>query len=140
VKKLIGAVGLSLFLIGSYQTLETIRYLQRSVLVSATVVSVETRSGPPKPSQNTPVHVQFTLDGVGEQRGVTHLPLLHRIKEGEAIRVLVDPQNPQEIRLPLLSELWARPITYLLCGILILCGALLVIFRTPNARESKPSA
>lgn len=140
MRKLIGAVGLGLFLMGSYQTVETVRYLKRSVLVNATVVTVETRSGPPKPSQNTPVHVQFTLEGVGEQRGVTHLPLLHRIKEGEVIRILVDPQNPQGIRLPLLSELWARPVTYILCGILIMCGVLLVRYRTQKPRGANPSS
>lgn len=120
MKKMFGLVGIGLLIFGSCESFQTLTFLSRATHITGTVVSVETRSGPPKPSQDTPVHVRYTLEGEGERVGITHLPLLHRIKEGETIRLLVDPTDPQSLRLPLLSELWARPLTCLVGGLLLL--------------------
>jgi hypothetical protein len=60
------------------------------------------------------------------------------------IYILVDPLKPQDVRLPLLSELWARPLAYLLSGIALAAGILVVKVRRgefkadsfrPGARE-----
>ena len=115
-------VGVCAVIVGSLKCLEVFRFLQSAAPVVATVVSVEHRSGPPKPRQNTPLHVRYQSKDGQEVLAITHLPLLQVVKEGESVTVLASAADPQDVRLPLLSELWATPLTYLVVG----CFALIV--------------
>lgn len=129
MRKFFTFVGLVLLGIGAYQANELTSFLSRALPITATVTSVELRTGPPKPTQNTPVHVKFSLPNGEERSAITHLPLLQELKEGDTINVLVDPSNPQSVKLPLLSELWATPLAYLLSGTVIVCGVLFLRVR-----------
>lgn len=129
MRKLLTLLGLILLGIGLYQANDLTSYLERAIPISATVTSVETRPGPPKPKQNTPVHVKFVLPNGEERAAITSLPLMRSVKEGDSIQILVDPSNPQSIRLPLISELWARPLAYLISGLVLVCSVLVVKVR-----------
>lgn len=59
-----------------------------------------------------------------EHAAITHLPLLQALKEGDPLHILVDPGDPKTVKLPLLSELWATPLAYLLSGVVIVCSVL----------------
>lgn len=134
MRKLLLLVGLVLFAVGIKECADTFTFTSSAIPVRATVVSVEERTGPPKPTQNTPVHVRFNLPDGSEHAGITRLPLLAKMKAGDEITVLVQPSNPQAVRLPLLSEMWARPLAYLVSGFaLIVC---LVVLRGGFSRES----
>lgn len=123
MNRVIPLVALALLIVGVFQAFETASFQRKAIVVSATVVSVEERKGPPKPRQRTPLHVSYRLDGGQEQSAVTHLPLLQEIRQGDSIRLLVDPRTPNSVKLPLWSELWARPLTYLIGGCLLLLVA-----------------
>lgn len=129
MKKLLTVVGLVLLGIGAYQANELTSFLSRAIPVTATVTSVELRTGPPKPTQNTPVHVKFSMPNGEERSAITHLPLLQDLEAGDALNILVDPTDPQSIKLPLLSEMWATPLAYLLSGTVIVCGVLFLRVR-----------
>ena len=118
--RIIGTIGLLLCLVGVWQGVVTWHFTQRAITVEATVDAVEELRGPPKPRQKIPLHISFRLPGGSEHRAVAQMPMLQVIAAGDRIRVLVDPQNPQRVVLPLLSEIWARSLTYLVCGALIL--------------------
>jgi hypothetical protein len=126
MNKVIPLVALGLFILGVFQSFQTASFQRRAIVVSATVVSVEERKGPPKPRQKTPLHVIYRLDDGREHSAVTHLPMLQEIRQGDSIRLLVDPSRPNAAELPLWSELWARPLTYLIgAGLLWLVGRVL---------------
>lgn len=129
MRRLLALVAVVLLGMGLYESQEVSSYLSRAVAVQGTVVAVETRTGPPKPTQNTPVHVSFSLPSGGPQTAITRLPLLQKLKEGDSIYILVDPTNPQDVRLPLISELWARPLAYLVSGVVLVAGILIVKVR-----------
>lgn len=140
MKKLLALVGVVLLSIGVYQTTETVSFVSRAVTVPAVVTLVEARTGSPKPTQNTPVHVKFNLPAGEEHSAITNLPLLQKVKAGDTIYLLVDPARPETARLPLLSELWARPLAYLVSGFVLVCGVLVVKVRkgdwaTPGVAE-----
>lgn len=139
MKKLISFVGVGCLLLGFFETTRTISFVSTALTLPAKVVSIETRTGPPKPTQNTPVHVTFTLPAGGERSAITHMPLLQKVKEGDVIYVLVSPENPQDVRLPLLSELWARPFAFLVAGLVLLCGVLFVRVRQGEVWEAGSS-
>ncbi len=130
--RIIGLIGLLLCGLGVWQGVAQWQFLRRAVTVEATVVAIEELRGPPKPRQKIPLHVQFTLPDATDHRAVTHLPMLQVVAAGDHIRVLVDPDNPQDISWPLWSEVWARPLTYLVCGALII--ALARVLLTKNMR------
>ncbi len=117
---------------GIWQGVVKWQFFHRAVMVEATVVAVEELRGPPKPRQKIPLHVQFTLADATDHRAVTHMPMLQVVAAGDRIRLLVDPTNPQSISLPLWSEVWAGPLTYLVCGALIM--VLGRVLRTKNMR------
>jgi hypothetical protein len=129
MRRLLALVAVVLLGMGLYESQEVSSYLSRAVAVQGTVVAVETRTGPPKPTQNTPVHVSFSLPSGGSHTAITRLPLLQKLKEGDSIYILVDPTNPQDVRLPLISELWARPLAYLVSGVVLVAGILIVKVR-----------
>ncbi|MEY4668515.1 MAG: hypothetical protein RL518_1214 [Pseudomonadota bacterium] len=129
MRKLLALVALVLLGMGLYESREVSSFLSRALTVQGTVITVETRTGPPKPTQNTPVHVRFALQSGETHTAITRLPLLQKVKEGDSIFLLVDPSNPQDVRLPLLSELWARPLAYLVSGIVLVAGILVVKVR-----------
>lgn len=126
MRKLLTVIGIVLLAIGVFKANALISFLSNAVPLTATVTTVELRTGPPKPTQNTPVHIRFTLPSGEERAGITNLPLLQVVKEGDLLPILVDPANPQVVRLPLLSELWATPLAYLLSGLAIVCGVLFI--------------
>jgi hypothetical protein len=117
VVSLVGAVLLS---VGIWQGGATYSFVQRAHLAVGRVTSIEELRGPPKPRQRTPINVLYKGRSGQEESAVAHLPLLQNIKEGDEIRILVDPQQPQRARIPLWSELWARPLTYVVGGLLVL--------------------
>jgi hypothetical protein len=119
VKSLISLVGVVMTLAGVWLGGETFAFQRRAIAVQATVTGVQELRGPPKPRQRTPLHVSYKLSDGREYSAITHLPLLQEIKQGDSIRLLVDPTAPERARLPLISELWARPLTYLVGGILL---------------------
>jgi hypothetical protein len=129
MRRLLALVAIILLGIGLYESREVSSFLSRAVTVQGTVVAVETRPGPPKPTQNTPLHVKFSFPSGATHTAITRLPLLQQVKDGDSIYLLVDPNHPQEVRLPLLSELWARPLAYLVSGIVIVAGILVVRVR-----------
>jgi hypothetical protein len=129
MKKFLTLVGVVLLALGVYQSTDTASFLSRAVSVPATVTLVEARTGSPKPTQNTPVHVKFNLPSGEERSAITNLPLLQNVKAGDTIYLLVDPARPELVKLPLLSELWARPLAYLISGFVLVCGVLVVKVR-----------
>ena len=144
MRKLLALTAVILLGMGLYESREVSSFLSTALTVQGTVVAVETRTGPPKPTQNTPVHVRFSLPSGESHTAIARLPLLQKVKEGDLIYILVDPLKPQAVRLPLLSELWARPLAYLLSGIALAAGILVVKVRRgefksdsfrPGARE-----
>ena len=115
MKKLLALVGVVLLSLGVYQSTETASFLSRARSL--------------KPSQNTPVHIKFNLPSGEERSAITNLPLLQNVEAGNTIYVLVDPGRPELVRLPLLSELWARPLAYLISGFALVCAVLVVKVR-----------
>lgn len=120
VKYLITIAGVALSVAGVWLGIDTASFQRRALLVQATVTGVQELRGPPKPRQRTPLHVTYKLPDGREASAVTHLPFLQEIKSGDSIRLLVDPAAPEQARLPLISELWARPLTYFVGGLLLL--------------------
>lgn len=129
MNRVISVVGVGLLAAGTFGAFQTYSFQREAVEVQGQVVLVEELRGPPKPRQKTPLHVSYTLNG-SQYSTVTHLPLLQVVKPGDTIRLLADPKNPEDARLPLLSELWARPLTYLIGGILMLVVARVLGNRT----------
>jgi hypothetical protein len=140
MKKLIALVGVGCLALGIFETTKTMSFVSAALTLPAKVISVQLRQGPPKPTQNTPVHVTFTLPSGEERTAITHLPLLQKVKEGDTIYVFVNPQDPQDVRLPLLSELWARPFAFLVAGLVLLCGLLFVRVRKGDTWNSPQTA
>jgi len=130
MRRLLSLVGLVLLSVGMYQANELSGFLSRAQPVTAKVTSVEVRPGPPKPTQNTPVHVKFTMPSGQEVSAITHMPLLRAVKDGDSIPLLVDPTNPQDVKLPYLSELWATPLAYLISGLALVCAVLFLKIRS----------
>jgi hypothetical protein len=126
MSRVVSIVGAGLLSVGLLQGWTTYSFLQHAQVVIARVASIEELRGPPKPRQKTPVNLLYKgKDGL-EQSAVAHLPLLQNIRRGDEIRILVDSKEPQVARLPLWSELWARSLTYLVGGsLLILVGRVL---------------
>lgn len=129
MRTVLSLVALVLLGMGLYESREVSSFLSTALTVQGTVVAVETRTGPPKPTQNTPIHVRFNLPSGEARTAITRLPLLQKVKEGDQIYLLVDPSDPQDVRLPLLSELWARPLAYLLSAVILVAGILIVKVR-----------
>ena len=125
MRTILSLVAVVLLGMGLFESREVSGFLSTALTVQGSVVAIETRTGPPKPTQNTPIHVRFTLPSGETRTAITRLPLLQKVKEGDQIYVLVDPNDPQDVRLPLLSELWARPLAYLLSGVVLVAGILI---------------
>ena len=138
MRRILALVAVVLLGMGLYESQEVSSYLSRAVTVQGTVVAVETRTGPPKPTQNTPIHVSFSLPSGGAHTAIARLPLLQKLKEGDSIYILVDPTNPQDVRLPLISELWARPLAYLVSGVLLVAGILVAKVRKVGFGVARP--
>jgi hypothetical protein len=115
--------GIALCLGGVYLSASTYLFLTRAVQVEAEVVAVETRQGPPKPRSKTPLHVRYRLSDGHEHLSKTSMPLLQRVEVGDRVHVLVDSLNPEVIRLPLLSVLWATPITLCVVGVALVAAS-----------------
>lgn len=127
MRRFLGLVGLVLLSIGAFEVIGTLNFTRGALLTQATVTAVEERTGPPKPVQNTPLHVSFTLPDGTTHAAIARLPLLQKVKQGDQIYLLVDPSNPRDVRLPLASELWARPLAYLISGFVLI--TLVVVFK-----------
>jgi hypothetical protein len=125
MRTILSLVAVVLLGMGLFESREVSGFLSTALTVQGSVVAIETRTGPPKPTQNTPIHVRFTLPSGETRTAIARLPLLQKVKEGDQIYVLVDPNDPQDVRLPLLSELWARPLAYLLSGVVLVAGILI---------------
>ncbi|MFN4896622.1 MAG: DUF3592 domain-containing protein [Pseudomonadota bacterium] len=117
--RIISVVGLALCILGVWQGAMTYSFLQRASEVRGSVTGVQELRGPPKPRQKRSVHVLYRDQAGDEVSAVTHLPMLQEIKTGDEIRLLIDPANPSIARIPLWSELWARPLTYIVGGLLL---------------------
>lgn len=115
-------LGIVLCLVGVYLCASTYLFLNRAIAVEAEVVAVEERKGPPKPRSKTPLHLRYSLPNRGEHLSKTSMPLLQRVEVGDRVRVLVDSANPEVVTLPLLSVLWATPITLCVAGIALVVG------------------
>jgi len=129
MRRFLFLVALVLVILGAVDVVSTMTFTRNAVLTRATVTAVEERSGPPKPTQNTPLHVSFVLPDNTAHAAIARLPLLQKIQQGDQIFLLVNPKEPQDVRLPLISELWARPLAYLLSGMILI--AVLVLFKGP---------
>jgi hypothetical protein len=121
--KIILGLGLVLLVVGGIEAAKTASFLSKAVEVVGAVTGVQEFRGPPKPRQKTPLYVSYKKQDGSEVQAVTHLPMLQQIKQGDSIRLLVDPNKPDDVRLPLWSELWARPLTYLIGGVLLVIVA-----------------
>jgi hypothetical protein len=121
--KIILALGLALFAAGGVEAYKTADFQSHATEVVGSVIGVQELRGPPKPRQKTPLFVSYRREDGSEVQTVTHLPMLQQIEQGDSIRLLVDPRNPQDARLPLWSELWARPLTYCIGGLLLVIVA-----------------
>jgi hypothetical protein len=124
MSRVISSVGFALCAFGIWHGYATYDFLERAELKDALVTGVQELRGPPKPRQRTAVNILYSAKVAGAAEtedfsAITQLPLLQEIKAGDRIRVLVDPRKPSVARLPLWSELWARPLTYFIGGILI---------------------
>lgn len=120
-------LGIVLCLIGGYLSASTYLMLDRAIAVEAEVVAVEERTGPPKPRSKTPIHLRYTLPDGGEHLSKTSMPMLQKVEVGDRVRILVDGANPEMVTLPLLSVLWATPITLCVVGIALLVGSRLAL-------------
>jgi hypothetical protein len=123
VNKLICGLGVAVFALGAFEAWQVRDFLAHSHEVEATVTLVEERRGPPKPRQKTPLHVVYRTQAGSEMSAITHLPMLQQIRVGDSIRLRADSRNPQVVRLPLWSELWARCLTYCMGGVLLVLVA-----------------
>jgi hypothetical protein len=121
--KIILGLGLVLLLVGGIEGVKTASFLSKAIEVVGVVTGVQELRGPPKPRQKTPLYVSYRKQDGSEVQAVTHLPMLQQIKQGDSIRLLADPNKPDDVRLPLWSELWARPLTYLIGGVLLVIVA-----------------
>ncbi len=120
VMMILGAV---LGVVGMFLVVRTVLFVGRAVTIEAEVMAVEERRGPPKPRSKTPIHVRYRLpDGV-EHLSKTSMPLLQKVEVGDRLQVLVDTADPEVVVLPLLSVLWATPITLCLAGVALLVGS-----------------
>jgi hypothetical protein len=126
MSRVIAFVGVALFAFGAWQGLAVYSFVKDATPVMATVTSIQELRGPPKPRQKTSVHLLYTTPQGEEQSAVATLPFLQRIQQGDRIQVLVAGDRPGEAKLPLWSELWARTLTYLVGGaLLIIVGSVL---------------
>jgi len=103
MNRIIPLVAVLLLAIGIVQAFQTVSFSRKAIVVTATVSVVEERTGPPKPRQKTPLHVVYRLNDGQEYSAVTHLPMLQVIRQGDSIRLLVDPNHQSVVRLPLWS-------------------------------------
>ena len=120
MSRVVSAVGLVLCGVGVWHGSSTYAFVRDAQPVIGRVTGVQELRGPPKPRQKTPINILYTTTGGREVSAIAHLPLLQEIRPGDEIRVLVDSTHPEIARLPLWSELWARPLTYLVGGFLML--------------------
>lgn len=120
MSKVVTAVGIGLCSLGVWQGVSTYAFLQSAGIVQGRVTGVQELRGPPKPRQKTPIHILYRNSNGEEVSAVAHLPMLQEIKQGDEIRVLIDPRHPSDARMPLWSELWARSLTYVIGGLLVL--------------------
>jgi hypothetical protein len=116
-------LGIVLCFAGVYLCGSTYLFLNRAIPVEAEVVAVEERKGPPKPRSKTPLHVRYRLPSGEEHLSKTSMPLLQRVEAGDRVHVLVDSANPEVVTLPLLSVLWATPITLCIAGVVLVLGS-----------------
>ncbi len=121
--KIILALGFVLLIVGGVEGVRIANFYSHAAEVIGVVTGVQELRGPPKPRQKTPLFVSYRLQDGSEVQAMTHLPMLQQIKQGDSIRLLVNPNQPQDVRLPLWSELWARPLTYLVGGFLLVLVA-----------------
>jgi hypothetical protein len=134
IKRILCAAGIVSGVTGLVMGYSVYSFVKQAQPVQATVISVEYRQGPPKFRQTTPVHVRYT-NASGEQvQTVTNLPFLQSLKEGDVVTVLANPQNPQDVRWPLPSELFAVPLRYLMFGLAAVIGSFLLRF-IPKSRQ-----
>jgi hypothetical protein len=112
--------GVVLVGLGGYQSVSLVSFLEHALPVQAEVLGVERLIGPPKPSTRVPLHVRFTLPDGSERQALTVMPLLRHLDRGDTVAILVDPRNPQLVRVDQPSVLWATPLTLLVTGILVL--------------------
>lgn len=120
MRKVVTLVGICLLCAGLWNGSVMYRFIHSAHRVAAEVVSIEEPTGPPKPRQKTPVHISY-LNDRGEMRSaITHLPMLYRVEPGDQIEILVDSSDSERVHLNLWSELWARPLTYTVGGLLLM--------------------
>lgn len=118
--RLLALCGVLLVCLGGYQAVSIVGFLKQALPVEAEVLGVERLNGPPKPSTRVPLHLRFTLPDGTEQQASTVMPLLRHLDRGDAVAILVDPRNPQWVRVAQPSVLWATPLTLLVTGLLLI--------------------
>ena len=124
-------IGIILIVIGGRDAFKLYSFIKKAESVEALVMVIEELRGSPKPRQRTPLHVEYRLKNGSQYRSITHLPLLQRIEQGDTIKLWVDPLNPQDVRLPLLSEHLARPLTLIVIGLVLMIGAAFYSSKSP---------
>lgn len=124
--RVISLAGVVLLGLGLWRGADSYTFRSRAIELPGRVDSVQELKGPPKPRQKVPLHVSYSLPDGTQHRAVTHMPMLQKIETGDTIRILVDRSNPQDVRLPLWSEMWAAPLTYLVGGVLLVVMSLLL--------------
>jgi len=118
--RILALCGVLLVCLGGYQAVSIVGFLKQALPVEAEVLGVERLIGPPKPSTRVPLHLRFTLPDGTEQQASTVMPLLRHLDRGDAVAILVDPRNPQWVRVAQPSVLWATPLTLLVTGLLLI--------------------
>ena len=118
------AIALFLSVFGAYKGWEAYSFVSDALRIQGRVYAVETLSGPPKPRQKIPVHVEYELNGRLE-RGETRMPMLGKLSVGDTVPLWVTPTEPARPVLAQPSALFAGPLTYLSVGLLGLILTLL---------------
>lgn len=125
---------LALLLWGCYSTWAAYLFVANAERITGTVVAVEALTGPPKPRQKIPIHVEFDLKGA-TIRTETRMPLLGAVHQGDQVPLWVNPSDPQDSRLAQPSSLFAAPLTYVVCGLI---GAVLSLAYSSKSPPTSP--
>jgi hypothetical protein len=120
--KILRAAAVVIILLGFWESYTTATFVKSSVATRGVVAPTESYRGPPRSPRAIPFNVTFADPQSGQEVLVSlPSPILMRIKVGKDIPLIVNPLQLHEVRINILSELWAYP-----CG-LLLGGAILLI-------------
>ena len=110
-------IALFLSVFGGFKGWEAYSFVSGAIRLEGRVYAVEVLSGPPKPRQKIPVHVEYEINGRVE-RGETRMPMLGKLSVGDPVPLWVSASDPSRPVLAQPSALFAGPLTYLVVGTL----------------------